>query len=75
MAPMCHFSLCKLIVFFYRKLTEEEKKARLEEMMDNAKWREDQRTKNVKRYQQADQHEEESQQKNYETTGSSEFVK
>ena len=59
----------------YRKLTAEEKKARLEEMMENAKWREDQRTQNVKRYKKEDTREEENQQKNYETTGSSEFVK
>lgn len=43
-------------------------------MMENAKWREDQRKQNVKRYQKQDENEEENQQKNYETTGSSEFV-
>lgn len=44
-------------------------------MMDNAKWREDQRTSNVKRYATEEQSEQYNQQKNYETTGSSEFVK
>ena len=44
-------------------------------MMDNAKWREDQRTKNVKHYAMQDKKEEENQAKNYEKTGSSDFVK
>lgn len=37
-------------MFFYRKLTEEEKLRKLEEMQENAKWRDNQREKNVKRY-------------------------
>ena len=43
--------------------------------MDNAKWREDQRKKNVTRYEKEDKTEEDNQKKQYETTGSSEFVK
>lgn len=43
--------------------------------MENAKWREDQRKTNVKRYATEDRREEDSQEKNYEITGSSEFVK
>ena len=72
---MSHLILNIILLFIDRKLTAEEKKRRLEEMMDNAKWREDQRKQNVKRYEKEDKTEEESQKKHYETTGSSEFVK
>jgi hypothetical protein len=44
-------------------------------MMDNAKWREEQRSSNVKRYAKEEETEQDNQRKNYETTGSSEFVK
>ncbi|KAK3742814.1 hypothetical protein RRG08_064213 [Elysia crispata] len=37
-----------------RKLTEEEKQQRLEEMMKNAEWREDQRETNVRKYREED---------------------
>ena len=46
------------ILFSNRKLTEEEKERRLQEMMDNVKWREEQRTKNVKHYADQDRKEE-----------------
>ena len=64
----------RVSMFNFRKLTKEEKEERLAEMMDNAKWREDQRTKNVKHYKAQDKKEEENQAKNYESTGSSDFV-
>lgn len=47
-------------IFTNRKLTDEEKKKRLEEMMQNAQWREDQRKSNVKRYTEEDRKEEEA---------------
>ena len=47
-----------LQLFGFRKLTDEEKQRRLEEMMDNAKWREENRNKNVKRYKEEDKQEE-----------------
>ena len=37
-----------------RKLTDEEKQRKLEEMMKNAEWREDQREINVKKYREED---------------------
>lgn len=37
-----------------KKLTAEEREEKLREMMDNAKWREEMRTKNVQRYKQED---------------------
>lgn len=43
-----------------RKLTDEEKKQKLERMMENAQWREEQRTKNVKHYEDEDRKEVES---------------
>ncbi|KAH3752084.1 hypothetical protein DPMN_186694 [Dreissena polymorpha] len=57
-----------------RKLTEEERQRRLAEMEENARWREDQRRGNVTRYREEDREEEAKQSRNYETTGSSEFV-
>ncbi|KAK7483796.1 hypothetical protein BaRGS_00025012 [Batillaria attramentaria] len=39
------------------KLTAEEREKKLQEMMDNAKWREEQRTKNVQRYKQEEDRE------------------
>ena len=75
---VAHWATClrhTLKNIFLRKLTKEEKKKKLEEMMDNAKWREDQRKKNVTRYEKEDKAEEDHQKKQYETTGSSEFVK
>jgi len=62
-------------MFYNRKLTDEEKQKRLAEMMDNAKWRDEQRKTNVTRYAAQEKHEEESQAKNYDKTGSSDFVK
>ena len=38
-----------------RKMTEEERERRLAEMMDNAKWRDEQRGQNVKRYKEEDE--------------------
>lgn len=43
-----------------RKLTDDEKKKKLERMMENAQWREEQRTKNVKHYDDEDRKEAES---------------
>ena len=37
-----------------RKLTAEERERKLQEMMDNAKWREEQRSRNVEQYKQED---------------------
>lgn len=50
----------------FRKLTEEEKKKKLEEMMDNVKWRDDNRTKNVKRYNEDEKREKEARSKSHE---------
>ncbi|CAC5388425.1 unnamed protein product [Mytilus coruscus] len=50
-----------------RKLTEEEKKKKLEEMMDNAKWREDNRTMNVKRYTEEEKREKQERSKSHES--------
>ncbi|KAK3594844.1 hypothetical protein CHS0354_005767 [Potamilus streckersoni] len=55
-----------------RVLSEEERKRRLEEMMDNAKWREDQRKQNVTRYREEEKREEEDQRKDFD---SSHFLK
>ena len=42
------------------KLSDEEKQRKLREMMANADWRDEQRTKNVKKYREEDRKEEES---------------
>lgn len=39
-----------LLIMLMCSLTEEEKEAKLREMMENAKWRDDQRAQNVARY-------------------------
>ncbi|XP_071101104.1 pre-mRNA-splicing factor CWC25 homolog [Haliotis cracherodii] len=46
-----------------RKLTDEERQRRLQEMMDNARWRDEQRKSNVQRYQEEDRKEEAEQKK------------
>ncbi|XP_067686939.1 pre-mRNA-splicing factor CWC25 homolog [Haliotis asinina] len=46
-----------------RKLTDEERQRRLQEMMDNAQWRDEQRKSNVQRYQEEDRREEAEQKK------------
>ena len=46
-------------LIFFRKLTAEEREKKLAEMMDNAKWRDEQRRLNVKQYKQEEKKEQE----------------
>lgn len=47
------------------KLTEEEKERRMQEMMDNAKWRNEQREKNVQKYKTKEAKEKKSEKEGY----------
>jgi len=49
---------------FSLRLTKAEKEAKLNEMMDNAKWRDEQRSKNVARYKKEQEEEDEMYAKN-----------
>ena len=71
-----NFNITESFLFFpYRKLTKEDMERKRRQMMENAKWRDEQREKNVKTYKERDEREEAQMKEEQARTSGADFIK